>query len=358
MSLPFSAFSLFHRVTRLNRLGDFENYLQLTANTSQAEICVEEEVLVEGANNLDEGDDDESTPEERDPHLTEEEEEQSESSTSAATSGVPLEWEEVDLTKAKRSQVLPDAPLMDGLPPFLPDSAPKSEAPSSCKTPLSFFRLFYTDVVMDTFVRETNIYGMKNMDDWKNTTSSELTGLFAIILFIGIAKIPNVRLLWSQRGTLKGELYGRDFVRKCMSYRRFRTLIWCLHYTNIPDPSTSAGAEAGRPDPFAAVNSFLAELSKNFEAHGRMDQFIDVDEMCIPFKGRHRARVYNPKKPNKWHFKAYCLNSRDGYLHKFFMYGGKDSNRPADMSASYHPVYELTSDPKMHSKNHVLCLDN
>lgn len=74
-------------------------------------------------------------------------------------------------------------------------------------------------------------------------------------------------------------------------------------------------------------------------------------------KGRHKAKCYNPKKPFKFHFKMFCLNdSLTGYQWKFFLYRGKDEQRPMHLSATTYPVWKLTRSPLLH--HHLYLTDN
>lgn len=103
----------------------------------------------------------------------------------------------------------------------------------------------------------------------------------------------------------------------------------------------------------------MQSFSTSFRHYYLCGREIDIDEMCIHFKGRHRCKCYNPNKPHKWHFKAYCLNcSKTGYLSNFFMYRGKDEQRPAGMSATTYPVHKLTDHEDYHGKDHLLAIDN
>ena len=81
--------------------------------------------------------------------------------------------------------------------------------------------------------------------------------------------------------------------------------------------------------------------------------------MSIYFKGRHRCRCYNPNKPEKWHFKAFCLND-GGYLWNFYMYQVATEQRPPEWSATAYPIKKLLEplDPGAKTKNRVMCLDN
>lgn len=68
-------------------------------------------------------------------------------------------------------------------------------------------------------------------------------------------------------------------------------------------------------DQFYLVARFVERMAEISRSYWRLDQFIDIDEISIYYKGRHKCRCYNPNKPEKWHFKAFCLNDgRTGYL--------------------------------------------
>ena len=102
----------------------------------------------------------------------------------------------------------------------------------------------------------------------------------------------------------------------------------------------------------------LNDLAENFRKYYELGFQVDVDEMCIPFKGRHFARCYNPNKPNKWHFKSYCLNdTKTGYLWDFFMYRGWREQLPQGVTATTYPVKRLLE--AIHdARKRVLATDN
>ena len=46
-----------------------------------------------------------------------------------------------------------------------------------------------------------------------------------------------------------------------------------------------------------------------------LEKEVAIDEMTIAFKGRSVLEQYNPKKPDKWGFKAFVLSeSKSGYV--------------------------------------------
>jgi hypothetical protein len=143
-----------------------------------------------------------------------------------------------------------------------------------------------------------------------------------------------------------------------MSRNRFQQLIAYLHHLDLGNKTPSQRLEMKNNDPFYLVTPFLDFLSDRFAYYYRCGDFIDIDEMCIKFKGRHKCRFYNPNKPYKWHFKAFCLNDRNGYLHRFYMYRGKEFDRREHLPSSAVPVRKLTTYAEYHDRNHLLSTDN
>jgi hypothetical protein len=119
-------------------------------------------------------------------------------------------------------------------------------------------------------------------------------------------------------------MYASNYLKEGpMSHRRFEQILRNLHTVDTAALSETELAVKKNENPFFQVEDFLNALAKRFQSLYDLGQLIDIDEMCITFKGRHIARCYNGSKPNKFHFKAFCLNdARTGYLCIFFMYKG------------------------------------
>jgi hypothetical protein len=53
-----------------------------------------------------------------------------------------------------------------------------------------------------------------------------------------------------------------------------------------------------------------------------------IDEMMVPFKGRHGAKQYMPKKPCKWGYKFWCRAGMSGYVYDFEIHGSQEAKGP------------------------------
>ena len=227
-------------------------------------------------------------------------------------------------------------------------------------TEKDYFELLFDDEIMTQFVEQTNSYAANNKSkNWtRDTDKVEFKLFLAVILYMGISRLPETEMYWSDN------VFSSTWVRYSMTKTRFRELIRCWHWLDTSSMEQSVIKDKKKADPFFTVKTFLTRLSDNFTHWYVLEQTCCIDESCFPFKGRHKCRCYNPNKPFKWHFKAFCLNSSEsGYLYSFFMYEGKDEERSAyrNCSATEYPVRRLFDPvkyPELQRKNHILCTDN
>ena len=82
--------------------------------------------------------------------------------------------------------------------------------------------------------------------------------------------------------------------------------------------------------------------------------------MTIAFKGRSVLKQYDPKKPDKWGFKAFVLSeSKSGYVLDWTLYAGKTENVAAaddDAGVTHRIVRSLMADHI--GKGHELYIDS
>jgi hypothetical protein len=233
-----------------------------------------------------------------------------------------------------------------------------------------FLELFLDDdVVISRWVEQTNQFGRTYMPGWRvagvnrwDTEIVEFKGFLSLIILTGVIQ-------WASRD----EMFRRDnrevrFVHMMTSRKRFEKLIVCWHYANVQQYRALTQQEQAlfrRQHPFYQVEDLVRVLQERFRRFYNPGQLLDIDEQCIPWKGRHRCRCYNPKKPVKWHFKVFSLNdSGSGYCSNFYLYEGKAEHRPPGLEATVYPFYKLFTSPggedpfQYRNKNHILATDN
>lgn len=173
---------------------------------------------------------------------------------------------------------------------------------------------------------------------------------------LGIANYTNRELAFDNSD------FGNPFIRSLMSFNRFSNIVRAWHWEDYTQMTVAELKEKKKSNPFFGVKQFLVLIAFYFHDAFNPGQKLDIDEQSIPWKGRHRCRCYNPKKPEKWHFKVFCLNdSETGYLSNFYIYEGKDEERPVDVPATEYPFHKLLGDlerQKYQDKNHIVFSDN
>ncbi|XP_068980971.1 piggyBac transposable element-derived protein 4-like [Bombus flavifrons] len=149
------------------------------------------------------------------------------------------------------------------------------------------YKLFLTDYILEMIVEETNKYAVQCMENsasssrrhqlaWKPVTKDELNTFIGILLFMGVALLPEIRLTEDRLYKLR----------------------------NIVD---------------AFVHTF-----KNTVKPGKN---IVIDEIMVPWKGCLSFRQYIPGKRHKYGIKFYKLCLPEVYTHNIHIYVGKNATR-------------------------------
>ncbi|PSN48689.1 PiggyBac transposable element-derived protein 3 [Blattella germanica] len=88
-----------------------------------------------------------------------------------------------------------------------------------------------------------------------------------------------------------------------------------------------------------------------------IEEYLSVDEIIIPFKGRSSLKQYNQNKPHKWGIKVFAITSSSGILHDFEIYVGKGTVSDTNMGISDDIVVRL-AEIVPENKNYKLAFDN
>ena len=218
---------------------------------------------------------------------------------------------------------------------------------------LSYFMLFWTIFVLQTFVSATNAFGNRYYNSaWKNITIAEFKAFIAICLALGYVKYTNREVAFQDQD------FGSLFIRRLMSLQRFNLILRCWHWENVGDPSGDFERKGlKKANPFWATDGFCQLISDTCQKCYVCGQYLDVDEQCVPFKGRHKCRCFNPAKPEKFHLKCFALNdSKTKYQWSFYFYKGASELRNG-ISATMYPVTKLFTEA-LWNFNYIVFLDN
>ena len=171
---------------------------------------------------------------------------------------------------------------------------------------------------------------------------------------MGLLRAPNIEMYWN------GPLAQPSITSFVETVTKYRNLSRNLHWLNTAEVPMTEQALKTKDDAFWKIAGFLSAMSSSFES-GRIPwPDLTLDEGTIGWRGRHKARCFNPSKPEKYHLKFFSLNeARSGYCYSFFMYQGRDEKRPEGISATAYPVHRLVVQyESLHHKGYFLWADN
>jgi hypothetical protein len=222
-------------------------------------------------------------------------------------------------------------------------------------TALEFFSKLFTVDVMRVFVDATNAYAFaRNRVSWETLTIAEFKVFLALVLYFGVVSLPSRRMAWSTTS-----IFNMPWPASVMTCKRFESIMNNWHWIDTSHMGNEERRAKNKENSFWTVQGYCDMLAQSFAAHYICPQCFDIDEQCIPWKGRHMSKCYNPSKPAKWHLKVYALNCADTcYQMNFFMYQGRDEDRPQGMAATVFPIWYLLKDRTQWNKKMILYVDN
>lgn len=96
-----------------------------------------------------------------------------------------------------------------------------------------------------------------------------------------------------------------------MTEKRCSVLLRALRFD---DSATRADRE--KTDKGACITDLLSDFVSNCQQNYSPGAHMTVDETLVPFRGRVRFLVYNPKKPAKYGIKIMCMTeAHNSYLY-------------------------------------------
>lgn len=215
---------------------------------------------------------------------------------------------------------------------------PKFAAKNTSNELETFLKFISIDII-DSIVRYTNIYIENRRQeieygrsrDCNSTSRVEIMALFGILFLISVKKGngSNALELWKSDGT------GMMILRAAFSSKRFLFLLRSLRFDNV-----TTRKEHIKFDKLAATRQFYSDFLDNCKNNYSPGEYVTIDEMLHPFRGRCGFIQYMPNKPAKYGMKLYVMcDSQTYYTINFEIYCGTQpsgspylmSNKPIDI---------------------------
>ena len=150
----------------------------------------------------------------------------------------------------------------------------------------------------------------------------------AHVIVMGLIRKPNVTKYWSRNPIISTPFFGKD-----MGRMNFECILSNIYLTDNTLAST---------DPLVKLKPFTDMCDRNFLHVCKSNKNISMDEASCKWKGWFSHKVYNPRKPSKFHNKLSQVCEADlGYI-TFEVYFGKVNSTCIQMSKPVDPMVNNT----------------
>ena len=171
--------------------------------------------------------------------------------------------------------------------------------------PVDFFQLYFTDVLWNHIVDQTNLYaeqkrGPKEQSVWYALTVNELKAWIALTLNMGIVK----NHLYTTTGVQK-EIFKTPFFSAVMSRDRYFQIMRYLHF--VDNQEEVKDKNSPNYDKLFKVRKLLDLLLPRFLEVYNPERNLSIDETLITFKGKIYFRQFICIKPGRFGINCFTL---------------------------------------------------
>lgn len=187
--------------------------------------------------------------------------------------------------------------------------------------PVDIFRLIVDMDILNSITSETNKNARRYNSNWTDVCVQELEKFFAIMLYMGLAKLPKISDYWSRKF-----LYRHCFVRHIMSRNRFQAILRFIHFAD--------NETADKGDRLYKIKPLTDALTNKFKQLKVPSEVVSIDESMVPFRGRLLFRQYIPGKASKYGVKIFKLCDESGYTYETEIYKGRSDTKSAGRASN------------------------
>ena len=254
----------------------------------------------------------------------------------------PPKW-----TEDLQSFIVPPFRFKGG--PTLPDTF------SDTSVPLEYFKLFFTDSLIEKIVKYTNQYAhiqitkkrITNPDycdkEWALDGSDNVT-LHEMWAYIGCCVIMSINPSRQLRHVFSSDPYmNNSGLRSVFTLKRFTKI---SNYFCVSDKSMEPDKESSSYDKLYKMRPIVEHLNNAFPRYWHYSGTICIDESTVKMRSRDSVKQYNPSKPNRYGWKVWsCCDSESPqkpYLISFIPYLGKKFTKVSKYGLFFDVVTKLT----------------
>lgn len=246
-------------------------------------------------------------------------------------SSKPLKWRKLSEMKNK---LQPNEFRLKEIQPFSAKAGIKAPKLLESIEPYDFFSHFMPERIYEEVARLTNISASLEFYSlaanrsriWVEATPQDIKKWFGLIFLFGIVRKYSVTEYWTN-----DPLLGINSVNKIMNKGRFNEI---RKYMSFYDKRRKKEHEKVYPplDPFYKFRFLIEHINQICKETYTPEQELSVDESMISYQGIHRLKVFMPRKPTKWGFKAFVLaEASSGYVCNMILNEGHKRGENEDL---------------------------
>uniref|UniRef100_A0A672YEF1 PiggyBac transposable element-derived protein domain-containing protein n=1 Tax=Sphaeramia orbicularis TaxID=375764 RepID=A0A672YEF1_9TELE len=193
------------------------------------------------------------------------------------------------------------------------------EPPEAVHPPFQYFKMFFTDDMIEHIAYHTNLYSAQELGDQIKTSPKEIEHFLAMLLFMGVFNFPSLEDYWHHESRF-------NVIADIMPRKRFQLLRRYIHFNDNQQCNES-------PDRFYKIRPLFVMLREQCLLIPSTHKH-SVDEVMVAYKGTRAGtlRQYIANKPDKWGFKLFCQASSSGIIHDLRLYQGASTFFNVDLS--------------------------
>ncbi|XP_043263437.1 piggyBac transposable element-derived protein 4-like [Colletes gigas] len=233
--------------------------------------------------------------------------------------------------------------------------------------PIAYFYLFFTNILLETIVNETNAYAdnflsRRNLHPnsrarkWQDITISELKGFIACVINMGLQKRPTISSYWSTNNSQYNPWFHQMFSRN-----RFQLILKFFHLADTKDLP-----RPGQPgyDPCGKIQPLIDHANTVFRQIYTPHEQMSIDESLVGTKNHTQLLQYLPNKHHhRWGIKLWMLcDSVSNYCLAIYIYRGAGSAADRfeiqENGLAHTVVMKLLTKGNYFSKGYHIFVDN
>ena len=158
---------------------------------------------------------------------------------------------------------------------------------------------FITNELLEDIAVKSNLYAKQEKKvEASKFSKGELLRFLRVVSLSGYHFLPSEQHLWSNQPDL-----GVSIVAEAMSNKRFLKIKGMFHLADNEKLIVKEGK-------VAELALLYSSLNDTFVRYG---VFHSIDELIIPYFGRHNYKMFRRGKPIRFGYKIRCLCDSDGY---------------------------------------------